>query len=57
MKMTSTHKDNAKTDDVAPAVPMSSAAAFALADDDEESNKIAAAFRKAIEPRPLIAGP
>lgn len=46
--MTNMGKNISNADDIAPAVPMSTAAAFALARDDEESQKIATAFRQAI---------
>jgi hypothetical protein len=55
--MTITRKENSNAEDIAPAVPMTTAAAFALARDDEESKKIAAVFRQAIEPRTAIASP
>jgi hypothetical protein len=46
--MTNMSKDNWKAEDIAPVLPMTTAAAFALAHDDEESQKIATAFRQAI---------
>lgn len=48
-------KDNTKGEDIAPVPPMTTAAAFALAHDDEEGKKLATAFRQAIEPRVPIA--
>lgn len=46
--MTSTHKNISNANDIAPAMPMAMAAAFALARNDEENKKIAAVFRQAI---------
>lgn len=54
--MTSTHKDNAQHHDVAPAVPMTVSAAFAVADDDKERQRLAESFRQGIEPRPAMPG-
>ncbi len=55
--MTNMSKDNTNANDVAPAMPMATAAAFALARDDKDGEKVAAAFRQAIKPRPPIASP
>jgi hypothetical protein len=46
--MTITRKDNLKGEDVAPVPPMSTAAAFALARNEKDGEKAAAAFRQAI---------
>jgi hypothetical protein len=50
-------KDNTKGEDSAPVPPMTTAAAFALARNDKDGEKIAAVFRQAIEPRTAIASP
>lgn len=55
--MTNMSKDNTNANDVAPAMPMATAAAFALARNDKDGEKIAAVFRQAIEPRTAIASP
>ncbi len=53
--MTIIRKENSNANDIAPAMPMATAAAFALARDDKDGEKAAAVFRQVIEPRTSIA--